>query len=223
MWSTEPLWFDVKKKRVLTLKNGDSRPKNGCGESVPKKASRSRFILSLISWNRLSIGGNPWLGLFDEFPDPEEDMFFCHKKNLLNYNEISFQLLRFDDFFFWKVFNWDYWSTASTLQSGCVTRSDQKVREIQIPVIHVFKTCFSIKGWNYSRKSHNYGYFVKVKIHDLVAFLLGQFWLWGMTQSFTIHSGLSQSSCTMANCMKNRPKTLNCVSSLKCIKSYWSH
>ena len=102
MWRTEPLWFDVKKKRVLTLKNGDSRPKNGCGESVPKKASRSRFILSLISWNRLSIGGNPWLGLFDEFPDPEEDMFFCHKKNLLNYNEISFQLLRFDEFFFGK-------------------------------------------------------------------------------------------------------------------------
>ena len=88
--------------------------------------------------------------------------------------------------FFWKVFNWDYWSTASTLQSGCVTRSDQKVREIQIPVIHVFKTCFSIKGWNYSRNSHNYGYFVKVKIHYLVAFLLGQFWLWGMTQRFSV-------------------------------------
>ena len=143
---------------------------------------------------------------------------------MLNYNEIRFQLLRFDDFF-WKVFNWDYWSTASTstLQSGCVTRSDQKVREIQIPVIHVFKTCLSIKGWNYSKKSHNYRNFVKVKIHDLVAFLLGQFWLWGMTQSFTIHSGLSQSSYTVVNCIRNRPKTLNCISSLKCTKSYWSH
>ena len=163
-------------------------------------------------------------GYLTNFQTPKKTCFFVIK-NLLNYNEISFQLLRFDDFFFGKFFNWDYWSTASTstLQSGCVTRSDQKVREIQIPVIHVFKTCFSIKRWNYSRKCHNYGYFVKVKIHDLVAFLLGQFWLWGMTQSFTIHSGLSQSSYTVANCMKNRPKTCDCVSCLKWTISHLPH
>ena len=62
--------------RILTLKNGDSRPKNDCGESLEngesaeKNASLSRFILSLISRNRLSILGKPW-GLF-ELPGPDD-------------------------------------------------------------------------------------------------------------------------------------------------------
>ena len=87
-------------------------------------------------------------------------------------------------------FTFFIWNTGkfnqSFSQSGCLTRSDQKVREIQIPVIDTFKTGPMPNEPNYITNCQNGDSFCNGQWHDLVAFLLGQFWLWGMTQRFSV-------------------------------------
>ena len=102
-----------------------------------------------------------------------------------------FLSLWFDDFkIILQDFTFFIWNTGkfnqSFSQSGCLTRSDQKVREIQIPVIDTFKTGPMPNEPNYITNCQNGDSFCNGQWHDLVAFLLGQFWLWGMTQRFSV-------------------------------------